>query len=100
MSSAGPCGKCKYGHSEKPGGERTSSGTVWCSKRTIQMGKTRKMTCFKEHGGGMKSRQCHSCKWAKFVKPGGGTPELGNVWCDKRHFEINRLRKVECFEVR
>ena len=97
--SKGPCGKCKYGHPEKPGGQRVSAGTVWCSKRTIQMGKTRQMNCFVPLGGVL-FPQCIKCKWAKYVKPRGGTPEPGNVWCEKRHFEINKLRKVECFEPR
>jgi hypothetical protein len=61
------------------------------------MGKTRQMTCFVPVGGVL-APQCIKCKWAKYVKPRGGTPELGNVWCEKRHFEINKLRKMECFE--
>ncbi|MEJ2314271.1 MAG: hypothetical protein P8Y85_05755 [Nitrospirota bacterium] len=98
--NAGPCGKCKHGHPTGPGGQRTSSGTVWCAKRTVQMGRSRQMPCFVPLAGGASSRQCHACKWAKFIKPQGGTPEPGSVWCDKRHFEINKLRKVECFEPR
>jgi hypothetical protein len=97
--SKGMCGQCKFGHKEKPGGQMPSPGTVWCSKRTMQMGKQRKMSCFVPLVARHK-RQCIECKYAKHVKPHGGTPEPVNVWCDKRHFEIQKLRKMECFEAR
>jgi hypothetical protein len=28
----------------------------------------------------------------------GETPRLGNIWCDKRHLEMNKQRTMECFE--
>ncbi len=95
----GTCERCKYGLSAQPGGQKARPGTVWCSKRTIHMGRARKLKCFASPVS-VQGRQCHLCRWAKFVKPVGGTPEASNVWCDKRHFEINKLRKMECFEVR
>lgn len=95
----GQCGQCKFGYTEKPDGKKPQPGTVWCSKRTMQMGKARAMTCFVPLVA-VHLRHCIDCKWAKYVKPQGGTPEPGSVWCDKRHFEINKLRKMECFEVR
>jgi len=32
------------------------------------------------------------------LKPSGEAPLLGKVWCEKRHFEVNKLRTMECFE--
>ncbi|MGE5300617.1 MAG: hypothetical protein ACM3MB_06590 [Acidobacteriota bacterium] len=41
---------------------------------------------------------CVDCKKAKMLKPSGETPHLGNVWCEKKHNEINKQRNMECFE--
>ena len=48
--------------------------------------------------GGVKARHCLSCKKAKMLKPSGEAPQLGNVWCEKKHIEINKQRSMECFE--
>jgi hypothetical protein len=45
-----------------------------------------------------KGKRCQDCKWARMFKPSGGTPTLGTVWCERRHFETNKLRTMECFE--
>jgi hypothetical protein len=61
------------------------------------MGQNRNMSCFvpvvTERG-----RRCQECKWGKMLKPSGEAPLLGKVWCEKRHFEVNKLRTMECFE--
>jgi hypothetical protein len=72
-------------------------GTVWCGQRQIQMAKNRQMPC-QVPLGGVKVRQCVSCKKAKMLKPSGETPQLGNVWCEKKRAEINKRRNMECFE--
>ncbi len=48
--------------------------------------------------GGVKAMHCLSCKKAKMLKPSGEAPQLGNVWCEKKHIEINKQRSMECFE--
>lgn len=61
------------------------------------MAQNRSLTCFvplvKE-----KSKRCQDCKHARLRRPTGENAELGNVWCVRRHIEINKLRTMECFE--
>jgi hypothetical protein len=61
------------------------------------MGQQRSVSCFVPLVS-EKSRRCQDCKWARMFKPTGGTPEIGKIWCEKRHSEINKLRTMECFE--
>ena len=91
------CARCRHGREEKPGGQRPSPGTVWCSQRNIQMAKGRQMPCFSPFGG-IKPKHCMDCKRAKMLKPTGESPPLGDVWCEKRRIEVNKLRSMECFE--
>lgn len=91
------CGVCKYGNDTKPGGQKVSPGTVWCSHRSIQMARNRQMPCFAPVGG-KKVPHCIECKKAKMAKPSGDVPQIGHIWCEKRHFEINKQRSMDCFE--
>lgn len=91
------CAGCKYGYDRKPGGDKPSSGTVWCGKRKIQMAKHRQMDCFMPLPG-MKVRHCADCKRAKITLPSGGALQLGNVWCDRKKAEIHKMRSMDCFE--
>lgn len=91
------CCRCRHGHETKPDGWMPSQGTVWCSQRSMQMGKMRQMPCFIPSGG-ITPRHCVDCKKAKISKPAGESPQLGNVWCEKKHIEINKRRSMECFE--
>ncbi len=61
------------------------------------MGKNRQMPCHVSEAV-VRARQCVSCKKAKMLKPSGETPQLGNVWCERKHEEINKRRNMECFE--
>ncbi len=61
------------------------------------MGQNRSLTCFIPVVA-EKSKRCQECKWAKMLKPTGETPGLGKVWCERRRFETNKLRTMECFE--
>jgi hypothetical protein len=61
------------------------------------MAKNRQMPCFIAIGG-VKVRHCIDCKKAKMLKPSGETPQLGNIWCEKKHVEINKQRSMDCFE--
>lgn len=92
------CGKCKFGYDIKPGGQSPAQGTVWCGQRGIQMGKTRQMPCHVPLGGIKVKHNCLSCKKAKMLKPSGETPQFGNIWCEKKHAEMNKQRNMECFE--
>ncbi len=92
------CMHCRYGLDRSPDGLRPPPGTVWCSKRKMQMGRNRKLSCFVPlpvQG----SRRCRDCRWAKMLRPTGESPAIGKVWCERRRFEINKLRTMECFEV-
>jgi hypothetical protein len=91
------CGTCKHGHDTKPGGGKTSSGTTWCSQRSLQMGKSRQMPCFAAIGGRVVNH-CVSCKRGKLLMPTGGPPRPGTVWCERKHLEINKQLSMECFE--
>ncbi|HAM49950.1 MAG TPA: hypothetical protein DCP92_04380 [Nitrospiraceae bacterium] len=61
------------------------------------MGQSRSMPCFipllSEKG-----RKCQDCKWARMLKPSGEAPMIGKIWCERRHFESNKLRTMECFD--
>jgi hypothetical protein len=46
----------------------------------------------------IRTKHCIDCKKARITKPSGGAPQLGNVWCEKKHLEINKQRCMECFE--
>jgi hypothetical protein len=94
---ASGCGGCKHGHDTRPGGGKASPGTVWCSQRNMQMGKSRLMPCFVA-AGGRPVRHCADCKKAKLHAPAGEVLGLGNIWCEKRRVEVNRQRSMECFE--
>jgi hypothetical protein len=61
------------------------------------MAKHRQMPCFVPIAV-VKAKRCIECKKAKMLKPSGETPQLGNVWCEKKHIEINKQRSMECFE--
>jgi hypothetical protein len=61
------------------------------------MAKHRQMPCFIPLVI-LKTKHCVDCKKAKITKPTGGAPQLGNVWCEKKHLEINKQRSMECFE--
>lgn len=91
------CGTCKYSNDTKLNGGKPSPGTTWCSKRSMQMGKERQMTCYS--GICQKTiNRCTSCKHAKLHTPTGDLPRLGTVWCDRRHAEVNKQLCLECFE--
>ncbi|MDH3976343.1 MAG: hypothetical protein OEV42_18920 [Deltaproteobacteria bacterium] len=91
------CGNCIYGKDRKMDGKRTSPGTVWCAKRSMQMGKSRILPCHKPLPG-VKKKHCINCKWAKIKMPRGEMPKAGHVWCAKRHIEIGKQRSMQCFE--
>jgi len=91
------CAECKYWNETKPGGQKTSPGTVWCSHRSIQMARFRQMPCFVAIAG-VKPKHCCECKKAKMTKPTGEAPLVGHVWCEKRQFEIGKQRNMECLE--
>jgi hypothetical protein len=91
------CMACKHGHSTMAGGVKISPGTVWCSQRSLLMGKMRQMPCFVA-AAGVRPRHCVDCKRARMQTHAGETPRLGNIWCDKRHLEINKQRAMDCFE--
>ena len=63
----------------------------------MPMAKGRQMPCHVRIGRAQ-ARHCIDCKRAKMLKPSGETPQLGNVWCEKKHNEINKQRNMECFE--
>jgi hypothetical protein len=91
------CGSCKYGSDTKTGGGKVSPGTVWCSQRSMQMGKFRQLPCYAGVGGKVVNR-CSACKRARMRTPAGVSPRLGTVWCDKKHLEVNKQLSMECFE--
>lgn len=91
------CKTCKYGLDRIPDGKRPPQGTVWCSRRKINMGQTRNLSCFVPLIS-EKSRRCQDCKWSKRYTTSNQPLKPGNVWCDRRRFEINKLRTMECFE--
>ena len=91
------CASCRYGYERKPGGEKTSAGTVWCGKRKIQMAMHRQMDCFIPLSG-VKVRHCADCKRARITLPSGGALQLGNVWCDRKKAEVHKMRSMDCFE--
>ena len=90
------CVECKYGYEAKPGGQKSSPGTVWCGKRMLQMGKHREMPCFVPLRQAI--RHCVDCKRAKITTPSGGGLQLGNIWCEKKKMEIHKMRSKDCFE--
>ena len=61
------------------------------------MGSNRKMNCFVAFAG-VQSNVCCKCKWVKPRKPSGENPGAGKLWCDKRHMETSRQRRMDCFE--
>jgi hypothetical protein len=61
------------------------------------MARHRSMQCFAAMAGGP-ARHCLDCKKAKKTRPAGETPQIGFVWCEKRHAEIHKQRNMECFE--
>jgi hypothetical protein len=61
------------------------------------MAKNRQMPCFAAFGG-VRVRHCIDCKKARMLKPSGETPQLGNIWCEKKHAEMNKQRSMDCFE--
>jgi hypothetical protein len=89
------CGFCKYGYDTKPEGQRPTPGTVWCGKRSLQMGKNREMPCFVPL---KKVKHCADCRKAKITTPSGGALQPGNVWCEKKKIEIHKRRGMDCFE--
>lgn len=91
------CLRCKYGYDTKPGGQKPSPGTVWCSKRSIQMAKNREMPCFIALKG-LTINYCIDCKRARVTTPSGSAPQLSNIWCDKKHIEMPKRRTMDCFE--
>lgn len=96
LSMERQCGVCRYGLERKPDGQRPSAGTVWCSKRGLQMAKNRDMPCFvalfrKQH-------YCMDCKRAKITTLTGASLQLGYVWCEKKKAEIHKKRNMDCFE--
>jgi len=90
------CGICKHGHEKKPDGHAVSPGTVWCTKRAIQMARHRDMPCFVPLF--RQARYCMDCKRAKITLPSGGALQLGNVWCEKKKIEMHKKRSMDCFE--
>jgi hypothetical protein len=31
-------------------------------------------------------------------KPTGETPQVGHIWCEKKHMEMHKQRNMQCFE--
>lgn len=50
--------------------------------------------------GGAKSAggMCMQCKWVRQKSPSGEPMRVGALWCDKRHMETTKTRRLECFE--
>jgi len=44
------------------------------------------------------ARHCLDRKKAKLTKQSGEAPQIGHVWCEKRHAEFGKQRDMECFE--
>ena len=42
-------------------------------------------------------RHCRDCKKAKKTRPSGETPQVGCLWCEKKHREMHKQRSRDCF---
>ncbi|RMG03439.1 MAG: hypothetical protein D6726_05620 [Nitrospirae bacterium] len=73
------------------------TGTVWCSRRKIAMGKNRNLPCFVPLQKGSQKR-CIDCKWAAMLRPSGETPLPGHIWCKRFHRDQKKMQTRECFE--